>query len=159
MPSSRRNNVLELTHSNPMAGHCGYKKTYARISQHFICPRVWLDVKWFVRSCGGCQRAARNTNARAPLQPLPCVSKPFEKVAFDLVPRTSSGNRYILTMMCLFTKYPEAITLKRVDNETVLDAMIEIFARHGLPKTILTDQGSVFMSKLTSQLWKDVRCP
>ena len=157
VPSSRRNNVLELAHSNPMAGHFGYKKTYARISQHFLWPRVWLDVKSFVRSCGGCQRAARNTNARAPLQPLLCVSEPFEKVTFDLVgplPRTSSGNRYILTMMCLFTKYPEAIPLKRVDNETVLDAMIEILDRHGLPKTILTDQGSVFMSKLTSQLWK-----
>ena len=157
VPSGRRNNVLELAHSNPVAGHFGYKRTYARISLHFIWPRVWLDVKSFVKSCGGCQRAARNTNAKAPLQPLPCVSEPFEKVAFDLVgplPRTCSGFKYILTMMCLFTKYPEAIPLKRVDTETVLDAMVEIFSRHGLPKIILTDQGSVFMSKLTSQLWE-----
>ena len=57
-------------------------------------------------------------------------------------------------MMCLYTKYPEAIPLRRVDNETVLDAMLEIFSRHGLPKTILTDQGSVFISKLTSKLWE-----
>ena len=118
---------------------------------------MWVDVKAFVRSCAGCQRAARNDNSRAPLQPLPCISEPFEKVAFDLVgplPRTKSGYRYISTMMCLYTKYPEAIPLRGVDNETVLEAMIEIFSRHGLPKTILTDQGSVFMSKLTSQLWK-----
>ena len=157
VPSGRRNNVLELAHSNPVAGHFGYKRTYARISLHFIWPRVWLDVKSFVKSCGGCQHAARNTNAKAPLQPLPCVSEPFEKVTFDLVgplPRTCSGFKYILTMMCLFTKYPEAIPLKRVDTETVLDAMVEIFSRHGLPKIILTDQGSVFMSKLTSQLWE-----
>ena len=110
-----------------------------------------------MRSCSGCQRAARNMHARAPLQPLPCVSEPFEKVAFDLVgplPRTSSGHKYILTMMCLFTKYPEAIPLKRVDNESVLNAMLEIFSRHGLPKIILTDQGSVFMSKMTAQLWE-----
>ena len=118
---------------------------------------MWLDVKEFVRSCAGCQRAARNNNARAPLQPLPCVSEPFEKVAFDLVgplPRTSSGYKYILTMICLFTKYPEAIPLKRVDNESVLEAMIEFFSRHCLPKTILTDQGSVFMSTVLG----DVRC-
>ena len=52
------------------------------------------------------------------------MTEPFEKVAFDLVgplPRTAKGNHYILTMMCLFIKYPEAITLRRVDNETVLD--------------------------------------
>ena len=149
--------MLELGHSSPVAGHFRCKKTYAKISKHFIWPRVWKDVKAFVKMCAGCQRVARNTNARAPLQPLPCVSEPFEKVAFDLVgplPRTASGNKYILTMMCLFTKYPEAIPLRRVDNQTVLEAMIEIFSRHGLPKTILTDQGSVFMSKLTGQLWE-----
>ena len=92
-----------------------------------------------------------------PSQPLLCVGEPFEKVAFDLVgplPRTSNGNMYLLTMMCLFTKYPEAIPLRRVDNVTVLEAMLEIFARHGVPKTILTYQGSVFMSGLTKQLYE-----
>ena len=118
---------------------------------------MWVEVKNFVRTCAGCQRAARNDNSRAPLQTLPCVSEPFEKVAFDLVgplPKTSGGHRYFLTMMCLYTKYPEAIPLRRVDQETVLEAMLEVFSRHGLPKTILTDQGSVFMSKLTTKLWE-----
>ena len=68
-------------------------------------------------------RAARNTNAKAPLQPLPCVTEPFDLVG--PLPRTVKGNHYILTMMCLFIKYPEAIPLSRVDNETVLDAMVE----------------------------------
>ena len=74
-------------------------------------------MKQYVRSCTGCQKASRNTHSRAPLQPLPCVGEPFEKVAFDIVgplPRTISGNRYLLTMMDLFTKYPEAIPLRRV---------------------------------------------
>ena len=118
---------------------------------------MWGEVKAFVRSCAVCQRGARNDNAKAPLQPLPCVSEPFEKVAFDLVgplPKSSSGYRYILTMMCLYTKYPEAIPLRRVDNETVLEAMFEIFSRHGLPKVMLTDQGSVFTSKMTRLMCK-----
>ena len=44
--------------------------------------------------------------------------------------------------------------MRRVDNVTVLEAMLEIFYRHGVPQTILTDQGSVFMSGLTKQLCK-----
>ena len=56
--------------------------------------------------------------------------------------------------MCLFTKYPEAIPLKRVDNESILEAMFEIFSRQGLPKVILTDQGSVFTSKITRHMCK-----
>ena len=129
VPRDRRQKVLKLAHSTLHAGHFGVKKTFA-CSLHFLWPRMWGDVKQFVRSCAGCQRAARNSNSRAPLIPLPCVSEPFEKVAFDLVgplPSTSSSNRYILTMMCLYTKYPEAIPLHRVDNQTVLDAMMEIF--------------------------------
>ena len=157
VPSARRHQVLRLAHSNVHAGHFGFKKTFARISTYFLWPRMWGEIKQFVRSCGGCQKAARNSHSRAPLQPLPCVGEPFEKVAFDLVgplPRTASGNQYILTMMCLYTKYAEAIPLRRVDNHTVLEAMLEIFARHGIHKIILTDQGTVFMSRLTQQLYK-----
>ena len=54
--------------------------------------------------------------------------------------------------MCLASKYPEAVALRRVDAETVAEAMMEIFSRTGLPEEILTDQGSVFMGRLTKQL-------
>ena len=156
-PSSRREQVLRAAHTNLTAGHFGYKRTLARIARYFMWPGMWKEVREYVRSCGGCQRAARNTNARAPLQPLPVVSEPFTKVAFDIVgplPRTTSGHKYLLTMMCLYTKYPVAIPLRRVDNETVLNAMIEVFSTYGIPKEILTDQGSVFTSKLTRLLCK-----
>ena len=152
VPKGRRQALLDMAHSGLVSGHFGVKKTYAKLSSHFIWPRMWVEVKAYVRSCGGCQRASRNTNARAPLQPLPCVGEPFHLVAFDLVgpiPKSVSGYRYILTMMDMFSKYPEAIPLKRVDNEAVLEGMLEIFSRHGIPGTILTDQGSVFMSRLT----------
>ena len=156
-PKGRRQQILELAHSNVTAGHFGFKKTFGRISRHFLWPRMWGEVKAFVRSCVGCQKGAKNHSAKAPLHPLPCVSEPFEKVAFDLVgplPKSSSGYRYLLTMMCLYTKYPEAIPLRRVDNEAVLDAMFDIFSRHGLPKIMLTDQGAVFTSKLTKLMCK-----
>ena len=37
VPTSRRNNVLELAHSNLVAGHFGFKKTFARISSGQEC--------------------------------------------------------------------------------------------------------------------------
>ena len=157
VPKGRRQQVLQLGHSNLLAGHFGVKKTYARISRHFVWPGLSVNVKELVRGCPGCQRAAKNTRAKVPLQTLPVVSEPFSKVAFDLVsplPRTTSGYKYLLTFMCLYTKYPEAIPLKKVDNVTVLDAMMEIFSRHGFPAEILTDQGSVFMSKMTAHMCK-----
>ena len=157
VPSSRREQVLRAAHTNLTAGHSGYKRTLARIARYFMWPGMWKQVREFVRACDGCQRAARNDNAKAPLQPLPIVSEPFAKVAFDIVgplPRTTKGNKYLLTMICLFTKFPAAIPLRRVDNETVLNAMMELFSTYGLPQEILTDQGSVFCSRLTRALCK-----
>ena len=54
--------------------------------------------------------------------------------------------------MCLGAKYPEAIPLKQVDALTVADSMVEIFSRIGIPAEILTDQGYVFMGKVTWEL-------
>ena len=157
VPTDRRQKVLVAAHSDLVAGHFGYKKTLARIARYFMWPGIWKDVRAFVKTCGGCQRAAKKDSSKAPLQPLPIVSEPFGKIAFDLVgplPRSSSGYRYLLTMICLYTKFPVAVPLKRVDNITVLDAMMEVFSNYGFPKVILTDQGSVFTSKLTREMCK-----
>ena len=155
VPVTRRRQVLQLAHGGLTAGHFGVKKTFSRLSRLFLWPRMWIEAKKYVRECAGCQLAARNSNSKAPLQPLPCVHEPFQKVAFDLVgplPVTSSGYRYILTMMDLYSKYPAAVPLKRVDNITVLDAMFQVFSDYGIPNELLTDQGSVFTSKLTKAM-------
>ena len=157
VPKGRRLKVLEVAHTHMLAGHFGRKKTFTRLSSKFLWPRMWIEVKEFVRGCSGCQRAGRKDKARAPLQPLQCESEPFSKVAFDLVgplPRSTSGYRYVLTMMDLYSKFPAAIPLKKVDNLTVIEAMMEVFSCYGLPKVLLTDQGSVFTSRLTKEMCK-----
>ena len=152
VPSGRRQALLDLAHSGVASGHFGVKKTYAKLASHFTWPKMYVQVKALVKTCPGCQRAAKNLNARAPLQPLPCIGEPFRLVAMDIVgpiPRSVGGYKYLLTLMDLYSKYPEAIPLKRVDNEAVLEALLEVISRHGIPEAILTDQGSVFMSRLT----------
>ena len=59
--------------------------------------------------------------------------------------RSEKGNRFILVACDYWTKYPEAIPLKTVDAETVANALIDIISRTGIPREILSDQGSNFM--------------
>ena len=54
--------------------------------------------------------------------------------------------------MSLATKYPDAIPLKRVDVERVVEAPCDVFSRTGIPAHILTGQGSVFTSKLMKKI-------
>ena len=154
-PKARRKNILTLAHSNPMAGHCGVKKTAARLKRTFTWPGMSTDVKVVCASCPQCQKAARNDQGRAPLVPLPVITVPFARLAFDVVgplPRTRSGFKYVLTCMCYASKYPDAVPMKRADAKAIAEAMMEIFSRTGLPDEILTDKGPSFVGELGGQV-------
>ena len=60
----------------------------------------------------------------------PTLPQPFESVAFDLVgplPKCKGGHRFILTYVCLATKWPEAVPVRNVSSGTVGQAMVVIF--------------------------------
>ena len=84
------------------------------------------------------------------------VTEPFKKIAIDIVgelPRTTTGYKYILTIVDYATRYPEAIPLRTTNAKTVAEALIQYFSRVGIPDEIVSDQGSNFMSKLLAQLY------
>ena len=113
-------------------------------------------MKEWCKKCVPCQKSGRGPIGKAPLKPLPVLDVPFTKIAFDLVgplPRSQSGYKYLLTSICLASKYPDdVVPLRRVDVESVAEGLCDIFSRTGIPSHILTDQGSVFTSKLMKQL-------
>ena len=155
VPAARRKAILQIAHGAELGGHLGHRKTLARIRRHFTWPGCSTDVKNFCSRCPNCQKAAKAGIQKAPLQPMPVIGVPFQRVAFDLVgplPRTTQGNKYLLTCMDYASKYPEAVPIRKVDAETVATAMIDIFSRLGLPEELLTDQGSVFTGRLMQQL-------
>ena len=96
---------------------------------------------------------------RAPLRPVDIVIEPFKKIAIDIVgelPRTTTGYRYILTMVDYATRYPEAIPLRSTSSKAVADALIHYFSRVGIPDEIVSDQGSNFVSKVMAQLYEQL---
>ena len=95
--------------------------------------------------------------ARAPLVSLPIVDEPFSRIAMDIVrplPRSRSGNKYVLVVCDYATRFPEAFPLRSIDAENVAEELVKMFARVGIPKEILTDQGSNFNSRLLAEVYK-----
>ena len=157
LPRECRSTVLHLAHTIPLAGHLGKKKTAKRIMGRFYWPTVFRDVADYCRSCPECQKSTHRRVARAPLIPLPVIGEPFERMAMDIVgplPRSRSGNRYVLVVCDYATRYPEAVPLRTIDAEHVADEIVKIFARVGIPKEILTDQGSNFTSKFLAEVYR-----
>ena len=75
----------------------------------------------------------------------------------DLVgplPRNRSGNKYILVICDYATRYPEAIPLRSIDAEHIAEELVKVFSRVGVPKEILTDQGSNFTSQLLAEVYR-----
>lgn len=115
-PSVCRKEILSFAHDNCFAGHLRVRKTYDRILRHFFWPGLKKYVADYCRTCHTCQITGKpnQTIPPAPLYPIPAIGEPFERVIIDCVgplPRTKSGNQFLLTVMCASTNFPEAIPL------------------------------------------------
>jgi len=81
---------------------------------------------------------------------------PFKRIVIDIVgplPRSQSGNHYILVICDYATRYPEEVAIKSIDAGRIAEELIKLFAMVGVPEEILTDQGSNFTSSLLAELY------
>ena len=156
VPTQCRKTILNLAHSIPLSGHLGKEKTTRWILQRFYWPTLYRDVAEYCRSCGACQKTSHCRPPKAPLVPLPIIDEPFSRIAMDIVgplPRSRSGNKYVLVLCDYATRYPEAIPLKSIDASHVAEELVKLFARVGIPEEILTDQGTNFTSQLLTEIY------
>ena len=153
LPKSKRRKVLELAHER--LGHMGARRVKSVIRQKFAWPGMGQEVIRYCRSCVHCQKGAKNPARKVPLMERAVLSEPFEVMAVDLVgpfPLGKGGYRYLLTCVCMASKWPEAIPLKRMTAKAVTDGLIEIFSRTGIPLQMVSDQGTQFVGKVLDQL-------
>lgn len=69
-----------------------------------------------------------------------------------LFPKSARGHEYILVVVDYATQFPEAIPLRNISSKGIAKKLFMLFSRVGLPKMILTDQGTPFMSRLMKGL-------
>ena len=114
------------------------------------------DIATFCRECPQYHRTSNHKVCPVPLIPLPVMDVPFQCIGMDSVgplPKSRSGNHYVLMICDYATSYPEAIPLKIVDAEQVAEALTTFFSRVGIPSEILTDQATNFMARLMKEVY------
>ena len=157
LPSASRSAVMKALHDLPMSGHLGRKKTYHRVRSQYYWKGLGQDVKDFVRSCMECQSKKKTPKpSRSGKLQLFSATRPFEVVGVDIfgpLPRTVTGNRYIVVMVDRFSRWVELAPVPDITARTVADAVVDrIVLRHGCPTTLLSDRGSQFMSTLFKRM-------
>ncbi|XP_042144967.1 uncharacterized protein LOC121835094 [Ixodes scapularis] len=75
-------------------------------------------------------------------------------------PPSARGHRYALCVVDVNTRWPEVVCLRTLTAKATCDALLEIFARLGVPEVVCSDQGTNFTAKVTQQLLSKLgACP
>nr|ABF97387.1 retrotransposon protein, putative, unclassified [Oryza sativa Japonica Group] len=117
----------------------------------YFWPTMLEDCFRYYKGCQDCQKFG--AIQRAPASAMNPIIKPwpFRGWGIDIIsminPPSSKGHKFILVATDYFTKWVEEIPLKKVDSRDAIQFVQEhIIYRFGLPQTITTDQGSIFVS-------------
>ena len=108
------------------------------------------EIHTFCKSCITCQTMNKSTPRHAPMVKRKIVTIPFEHMAIDLVgplEKSKSGYRYLLN--CVFI-----VPLRSITTSAVLDGLVEIFSKNGIPRILLSDLGALFTCKVMEELCK-----
>ena len=144
-----------------MGGHFGAEKTYERISRKYRWKGMKKQIEEYVKKCETCQKTKYGGGIKMPLTIVEVAEKPFEKIYIDLVgplPVSIGGNKYILSMVDDLTRFVEFAAIPDATAETVARALFEqILFRYAIPRIIVSDNGTNFISKVFYKLCKLLR--
>ena len=152
VPSTLKEQVMELCHELPSAGHQGVARTMSKIKDRYHWYNMSRDITTFVLTCDVCNRHKKPTRYGRCQMTNYHAGSPMERVHLDFMgplPKTKQGNEHILMMVDQFTKWTECIPLPSQTAEVTAQAAInEFFTRFGYPFQIFSDQGRNFESSL-----------
>ncbi|XP_057803083.1 uncharacterized protein LOC131018370 [Salvia miltiorrhiza] len=154
--------AMEEAHSGVCGAHQSGPKLHFRIKRMgYYWPTMVKDCLDYAQRCQACQFHANLIHQ--PPEPLhPTVASwPFDAWGMDVVgplTKSSGGHLYILAATDYFSKWAEALPLKEVKKETVADFIkTHIIYRYGVPRYIITDNGTPFSNTLINKLCEKFR--
>ena len=162
MPKTLRADFLAIAHSGMTGGHMGKSRTAAAIQSRAYWPTWSSDLDLFMKQCEPCAKYHRGTLRRTGELQTSLVGEPWERISIDITgphPRSSRGNKFILTVLDHFSKWAEAIPLSNHTAPAVAKALlVHVFSRYGVPMQLLSDRGPEFESELFNQLmsWLEI---
>ena len=140
IPSSLRDSLLHKLH----AAHRGPEFTLRHARSCLFWPGLNSQITDMCQSCGICAQHARQ-HPQEPLQPYPVPTLPWQLVSQDLF--ELNGQAYLVTVDH-YSDFYEIDQLPNIQSSAVIQATKQHFSRHGIPHTLITDNGAQYTSDL-----------
>ncbi|KAK0604330.1 hypothetical protein LWI29_014567 [Acer saccharum] len=143
--------VLKSLHQEECRNHSGARSLSNRaITAGYYWPTMRIDSQNHVKSCDKCQRFAPISHLPPGMLNSISAPWPFMKWGMDIVgklPAAPGGVVYMLVLTDYFTKWVEIGAYQQVRDTEVRNFIWKnIICRFGVPKEIVTDNGSQFIS-------------
>ena len=151
VPESLKAFVIGQHHNLELHGHQGRKRTQSMIEARYYWPNMTSDIRRWIKACSGCSKRKMTRPLSSGLVDINQASRPWQTVGIDIVgelPLTKKCNKWILTMVDHFSKWPIAVPIPDRESSTIASSIFEnLITVHGPPETILSDQGAELISK------------
>lgn len=148
-PHSLKSVIFDYAHNSIFGGHLGINKTVKKITKYFTYPGIKKDIVEKCKQCLICAQYKTSNLTRVGKIQSSIETSPMEKLYKDFckLNRSREGNCYIFFAVDVFSKFLWAIPTKDQKTDTVLNALTDhIFAQHGLPHFIVSDNAAIFRS-------------
>ncbi|MBW0567181.1 hypothetical protein O181_106896 [Austropuccinia psidii MF-1] len=154
--------ILHKRHESPLAGNPGQEKTLKLVKRDFHWSSMTQFIKDYVSSCHQC---SRNKNIHHKkfgfLKPLPIKNGTWICLSMDFITQLPLSNSFysILVIVDRFSKMEVFIpTMSSITSLDLAHLFIKnIFSKHGLPSSIVSDRGPLFVSSFWTNICQKLK--
>jgi len=151
--------LLQVLHDSPTAGHARVNKIFQVVQQCYYWPQMFENIWNYVKICDDCQQRGglQKNNIIHPI----LAKALFQRIGIDIVGLltiTWRGNRYIVTAIDYFTKWPIVKALKETTVKAISKFIYQkIICKHECPEVLQNDRETHFVNRIIKDLIEKFR--
>ncbi|EFO90739.1 hypothetical protein CRE_08209 [Caenorhabditis remanei] len=148
VPESLQRAVLKQLHE----GHPGMVRMKQLARSFVYWPKIDEDVEKVVSACTICQVHGK-TPKKVPLQPWKTPERVWQRVHIDYA--GPENGQYYLVAVDAKSKWAEVKIVKSISAVSTVGTLKDMFSQHGYPETLVSDNGTQFVSKEFATMCQD----
>ena len=139
VPLQGRKVVIELVHDS----HPGVTRMKRLARSYVWWPGMDAELEGAVKRCAKCQENQK-LPPRAPMHPWEWPDRPWARLHADYAGPIQG--KMVLVVVDGHSKWMEALPVQSATSHSTIERLRSVFATHGLPEVLVTDNGTPFTS-------------